>query len=144
VSPRLRRSARPFPPDEALPSPPAPAGLVLDARLHLLDRQTLDVDGRPVATVDDLELGPPGSTSLSGDDTVHVVALLSGPVLATRVFGGRPPSSRLHRIDWRHVTDVGTTVKLGVHGDELDVLWVERWVRDHVIGRIPGGRHDPG
>jgi len=144
VSPRLRRSARPFPDDEALPEAPRPAGLVLDARLHLLDRQTLDVDGRPVATVDDLELGAPGSTSLSGDDTVLVAALLSGPVLATRVFGGRPPSSRLHRIDWRHVTDVGTTVRLGVHGEELDVLWVERWVRDHVIGRIPGGRHDPG
>ncbi|GIG22940.1 hypothetical protein Cch01nite_36640 [Cellulomonas chitinilytica] len=144
MSPRLRRSTRPFPPDETLPEPVRPAGLVLDARLHLLDRQTLDVDDVPVATVDDLEIGPPGSSLLAGTDSVFVTALLSGPVLATRIFGGRPPASRLHRIDWRHVTDVGTTVRLGVHGDSLDVLWVERWVRDHVIGRIPGGRHDPG
>ncbi|MGY4643199.1 hypothetical protein [Cellulomonas sp. URHB0016] len=144
MSPWLRRSDRPFPTDGTLPGSPRPAGRVLDARLHLLDRQTLDVDGRPVATVDDLEIGTPESSSATGAETLHVVALLSGPVLATRIFGGRPPSARLHRVDWRNVTDVGTTVRLGVHGDDLDVLWVERWVRDHVIGRIPGGRHDPG
>jgi len=143
MSPRIRRSARPFPPDETLPEPPRPAGLVLDAQLHLLDRQTLDVDGVPVSTVDDLEIGPHESTSLRGSDTVHVTGLLYGPVSVTRVFGGRPPASRLHRVDWRHVTDVGTTIRLGVHGDSLDVLWLERWVRDRVIGRIPGGRHDP-
>lgn len=145
MSPRVRRSALPHDPTETLPVEPRPAGRVLDARLHLLDRQTLDVDEVPVATVDDLELVPPGGTSgpLTGDAPVHVVALLSGPVLATRIFGGRPPASRLHRILWRHVADVGTTVRLGVRGEDLDVLWVERWVRDHVIGRIPGGRHAP-
>ena len=44
---------------------------------------------------------------------------------------------------WSHVTDVATVVSLDVRGEGLDVLWVERWLRDHVIGRIPGGRHDP-
>ncbi|MGO1339559.1 MAG: hypothetical protein ACTML1_08220, partial [Cellulosimicrobium funkei] len=35
----------------------APTGVrVVDARLHLLSRQVLDVDGEPVTTVDDLEL----------------------------------------------------------------------------------------
>ena len=34
-----------------------PTGVrVVDARLHLLSRQVLDVDGEPVTTVDDLEL----------------------------------------------------------------------------------------
>ncbi|ASR56840.1 hypothetical protein CBP52_08460 [Cellulomonas sp. PSBB021] len=119
-----------------MPDPPRPAGLVLDARLHLLDRQVDDVAGDPVATVDDVELA-------ERDGLVVVTDLLSGPVLATRVFGGRPPRSRWHRIAWRHVTDVGIVVRLGVHGEELDVLWVERWLREHVIGRIPGGRHAP-
>ncbi len=136
MSPRLRRHERPFPPDERLPDPPRPAGLVLDARLHLLDRQVDDVAGDPVATVDDVELA-------ERDGLVVVTDLLSGPVLATRVFGGRPPRSRWHRIAWRHVTDVGVVVRLGVRGEELDVLWVERWLREHVIGRIPGGRHAP-
>jgi hypothetical protein len=128
-----------LPPDEHLP------GLVLDARLHLLDRQVLDVDGVPVCTVDDLEVhGLDGSDLPDGTETAVVTSLLSGAVLATRIFGGRPPSSRWHRIRWTHVADVGTTVALGVHGDALDVTWPERWVRDHVIGRLPGGRHDPG
>lgn len=128
-----------------LPQDEHPPGLVLDARLHLLDRQVLDVDGVPVCTVDDLEVrGVDGSDLPDGSQTAVVTSLLSGAVLATRIFGGRPPSSRWHRIRWTHVADVGTTVKLGLHGAELDVTWTERWVRDHVIARIPGGSHDPG
>jgi hypothetical protein len=129
----------------SLPPDVHPPGLVLDARLHLLDRQVLDVDGVPVCTVDDLEVhGVDGSDLPDGSQTAVVTSLLSGAVLATRIFGGRPPSSRWHRIRWSHVADVGTTVRLGVHGSELDVTWTERWVRDHVIARIPGGSHDPG
>jgi hypothetical protein len=97
-----------------------------------------------VCTVDDLELhGVDGSDLPDGTQAAVVTALLSGAVLATRIFGGRPPPSRWHRILWSHVADVGTTVALGVRGDGLDVTWTERWVRDHVIGRLPGGRHDP-
>lgn len=122
-----------------------PAGKVLNARLHLLDRQVLDVDAEPVVTVDDLELtAADGSDWPDGSTAVHVSALLSGPVLATRIVGGRPPRSRWHEIAWAHVTDVGVTLRLGVHGDSLDVTWTERWVREHVVGRLPGGRHDPG
>jgi hypothetical protein len=31
-------------------------GRLLDAQLHLLDRQVMDVHGAPITTVDDLEL----------------------------------------------------------------------------------------
>jgi len=47
------------------------------------------------------------------------------------------------RIPWRLVSEVGTTVRLGVTGDSLDATWAERWVSEHIIARIPGGRHDP-
>jgi hypothetical protein len=47
------------------------------------------------------------------------------------------------RIPWEVVSDVDVTVHVGVAAQKLDATWVERWVRDHVIGRIPGGRHDP-
>ena len=128
-----------------LPEDQRPAGRVLDARLHLLDRQILDVDGTPVCTVDDLEVhGLDGSDLPDGTQQAVITSLLSGAVLATRIFGGRPPSSRWHRIRWTRVTDVGTTLRLGVRSEELDVTWQERWVRDHVIRRIPGGSHDPG
>ncbi|AOY69854.1 hypothetical protein IG195_11350 [Arthrobacter sp. TES] len=128
-----------------LKPPPVPAGLVLDARLHLLDRQVLDVDDVPVTTVDDIELsGPePDQPIPPGTDPPHITALLTGPVLGTRIFGGRPPSSRLIRIPWDVVSGVGTVISVGVRSDSLDASWVERWLRNHVIGRIPGGRHDP-
>lgn len=128
-----------------LPPPPPAAGRVLDAQLHLLDRTVLDRDDVPVTTVDALEI-----TDIELDTPIEpgskppvITALLSGPVLATRIFGGRPPRSRLERIPWSDITDIGTVLKLGVAGDSLDLTWIERWMRDKVIARIPGGRHDP-
>lgn len=114
---------------------------VIDARLHLLDRQVLDRNGTPVSTVADLELTDvPFEQDLTGTEPAPVIVnLLSGPVLATRVFGGRPPSSRWYRIPWNAITEIGVAVELAVDGDTLDVTWVERWIRDRVIARIPGG-----
>ena len=117
----------------------------LDAQLHLLDRQVLDVAGVPIAVVDDLELADiPVGDDLPVDTPPPVItALLSGPVLGTRIFGGRPPESRLHRTPWTAVSDVGVVISLAIRGETTDLTWTERWVRDHVISRIPGGRHDP-
>jgi hypothetical protein len=121
------------------------SGRLLDGRLHLLDRQVIDVHGVPITTVDDLELSdvPLGQELPPGTPPPAITALLSGPVLATRIFGGRPPSSRLFRTPWDAVFDVGVTITLAVGGETLDVTWTERWVRDRIIARIPGGRHDP-
>jgi hypothetical protein len=116
---------------------------VIDARLHLLDRQVLDVDGAPVTTVDDLEIVGPDGGDVTPGSPAHVAAVLTGPVLVTRILGGDPPPSRWERIEWRHVDRVGTTVELTIRGDNLDLDWAERWVRNHLIARIPGGSHDP-
>lgn len=129
----------------ALTPPPPLSGRLLDAQLHLLDRQVMDNDGVPVTTVDDLELsGPALDVELApGTPAPVLTALLTGPVLGTRIFGGRPPSSRLVRIPWEDVAEVGVVLKLGVGGGNLDATWVERWIRGKIIARIPGGRHDP-
>ena len=118
---------------------------VFDAQLHLLDRQVLDADGVPITAVDDLELSDvPFDTDLAPGTPAPVIEnLLSGPVLGTRIFGGRPPASRWHRIPWSSIADLGIVVSLTAKGDDLDVTWPERWARDHIIARIPGGRHDP-
>jgi hypothetical protein len=118
-------------------------GRFIDARLHLLDRQILDRNGVPVATVDDIELtgiesGGPGTRSAPRID-----AILTGATLATRIFGGRPPRSRLQRIRWDDVAEIGITIGLRVRSEVLDATWPERWVRDQIIARIPGGRHAP-
>jgi hypothetical protein len=117
----------------------------LDAQLHLLDRQVLDVHGVPMAVVDDLELSdvPVGQQIPIDAPPPVITALLSGPVLATRIFGGRPPDSRMQRTPWAAVEEVGVVIKLTVDQDTRDVAWTERWVRDRIIGRIPGGRHIP-
>jgi hypothetical protein len=119
-------------------------GRFVDANLHLLDRQVLDRNSAPVTTVDDLELSEPvfGDDPGAGQPPV-IIALLSGSVLGTRIFGGRPPRGRLQEIAWSHVTAIGTTLRLDVDADDLDLTWTERWVRDHIIAHIPGGRHDP-
>jgi hypothetical protein len=121
------------------------AGRILDAQLHLLDRQVLDRSGVPVTAVDDLELSDvPFGVDLPKDAPAPIIEnLLSGAVLGTRMFGGRPPSSRWHRIPWTMITSLGTAIDLTVEGAELEVTWPERWVRDHIIGRIPGSHHDP-
>ncbi|WP_173922742.1 hypothetical protein [Agromyces sp. Marseille-P2726] len=120
-------------------------GRALDAHLHLLDRQVLDRDDVPVTTVDDLELvGIELGAAIDRDAAPpRVTAILTGSDLATRIFGGRPPPSRRVRIPWELVAEIGTAIRLGVAGDTLDATWAERWVSDHIIGRIPGGRHDP-
>jgi sporulation protein YlmC with PRC-barrel domain len=145
----MKTPRRPVP---LAPVPPV-TGQTLDAQLHLLDRQVLDSDGVPVTTVDDLELGVPegapelpfGTVIPEGAPAPVITAVLTGPVLGTRIFGGRPPSSRLIRIPWTDVADVGVVVRLGVSGQDLDADWVERWIRDKIIARIPGsgGRRDP-
>ncbi|PTU57237.1 hypothetical protein SAMN04487781_0614 [Cellulosimicrobium cellulans] len=136
-----------------------PTGVrLVDARLHLLSRQVLDVDGEPVTTVDDLELVASPAADDTGQDgpgpddgprdavpgePAEVGAVLTGPVLVTRLLGGRPPASRWERVPWSDVGHVGTALELTVRADSLDLHWTEDWLREHVVGRIPGGRHDP-
>lgn len=120
------------------------SGRVLDAQLHLLDRQVLDVDGVPVTAVDDLELtNVPFGVDLDGTPAPVIESVVSGAVLGTRIFGGRAAESRWNRIPWRAVRRVGTAIELTEKGESFEATWPERWVRDRIIARIPGGRHAP-
>lgn len=118
-------------------------GRMLDARLHLLDRQLLDDDGDPVGIVDDLELTdvPLDEDIPSGTEAPRVTGLLSGHVVGTRIFGGKPPRSRLQEIPWDVVGSVDAVVKLKPTEMSFDVNWVEGWLRERVVEHIPGGRH---
>lgn len=116
------------------PAAPQPDRLLLDARLHLLDRQIIDTNGDPIGIVDDLDLAFEGTRP-------RVTAIRTGQLLTTRILGGRPPLSRLHAIPWRFVAKIGTVVQLCAEAETDTCLWAEHWLRDHVVGRIPGGRH---
>ena len=122
------------------------AGRVLSAGLDLLDRQLVDPEGLMAGNVDDLELelrdgGPP-----------EVVAILAGPGALARRLGGRlgawmaaahdrlkdPDQEGPARISFGVVAGIGSQVDLTVGRKELDTFEFERWVRDHVIAKIPG------
>jgi hypothetical protein len=121
-----------------LPLDESPRGRVIDAQLHLLDRQLVDPEGVAVATVDDVEIADvaPGATP-------HIAALLSGASLWTRIFGGQPRRDHLEEAPWREVTSLAVVISLARPADEYESNWGEGWTRDHIIGRIPGGRHAP-
>jgi hypothetical protein len=118
-------------------------GRQLDARLHMLDRQLLDENDDPIGIVDDLELSDvePDTDIAAGTEAPQVTGLLSGRVVATRIFGGAPPRSHLQQIPWQLVASVATVVKLKPTDMTFEVDWVERWLRDFVIKHIPGGTH---
>jgi len=135
-------------------------GRVLDLHLQLLDRQVLDRDGRLVCKVDDLEL------ALDARGRPYITAILVGPRALGPRLGGRlgrwvssiaqrlsgdcvdstgspaPTGSTVPRIDFSLVTDVGDAVTLTRPVGDLHVTSLETWVDRHIIGRIPGSRHE--
>jgi sporulation protein YlmC with PRC-barrel domain len=126
-----------------------PHGRTLDLNLHLLDRQVIDRDGKLVCKVDDLEL------ERGADGSVYVAAILVGPRVLGRRIGGRlghwmtSIAARLStgdiaRIDFALVNEIGSAVKVSARRDDLHVAPLEDWMRDFVVGRIPGSRHAGG
>ncbi|WBB69585.1 hypothetical protein [Micromonospora sp. WMMD812] len=119
---------------------------------QLLDRQLVDVDGRLVGKVDDVEF------ALDDDGVPYVRTLLVGPgALGDRV-GGRL-GRLLVRAAERFVTDrpldalripfhlvdrVDSAVRLRARADELPPSPVEDWLRRHLIERIPGAGRASG
>lgn len=116
-----------------------------DAALDLLDRQLLDVDGRPVGKVDDLELvaGP--------DGRLQVTALLTGPGALGPRLGGRlgewtvsgwrrlraDAAPEPARIPVSEMVELTAAVRLG-RRDDGRTQGLEQWLLDHVVRRLPG------
>jgi hypothetical protein len=126
----------------------------LDAGLHLLDRQLVDRDGRLAGNIDDLELELPDDGGVP-----IVVAIVSGPGALAERNGGRlgnawsalyrrmrpggDPGADLDHIPFSKVKRVSSQVDLDVQVEDLESFASERWVRDHVIAKIPGAGHAP-
>ncbi|MBV8959460.1 MAG: hypothetical protein JO087_11870 [Actinobacteria bacterium] len=128
------------------------AGRVLYAGLRLLDRQMLDRDGVPCGNVDDLELTPGAD-----GDALYVTAIHAGPGALLYRMGRRrlgawlqwahdrlaPEGEEISTIPFQHVRDLGGShVTLGLGRKDLATFSQERWVRDHIIGPIPGSQHE--
>jgi sporulation protein YlmC with PRC-barrel domain len=122
------------------------------AGLQLLDRQLLDRDGDMAGKVDDVELASDPDTG-----SLYVSAVLSGPGALAGRFGWRRLSPWLRyvhrrvtpldtdptRVPLRYVADIGDHVTLSLERSQVGSESTERWVRDHLIGHIPGASHAP-
>ena len=120
------------------------ADRIVWAALHLLDHQLIDRDGYFAGNVDDVEI------EKGRGKTWYVTALHSGPgALATRL-GHRTLGAWLERIHtaadddvirpipFDCVVDLDSAVKVDASCDDMPTSATERWVRQHVIGHIPG------
>jgi hypothetical protein len=122
-------------------------GLIRD----VLDKQLLDRDEVPLGRVDGIIL-------LIGSEhsRPRVIQIESG--LATLGRRIHPALARLlHRfskklgwrwkrpvrIAWSKIESIGKDLKLDLCGQQSPLLARERWLRDHVIGRIPGSGIKP-
>jgi sporulation protein YlmC with PRC-barrel domain len=128
------------------------SGRILEAGLHLLDRQLIDANGRLAGKVDDLELKVP-----EGGGPPVVTAILSGPGALSRRIGGRTGAwleavaNRLRggddrrpaHVSFAYVKRIGSAVDLSVAKAELETDRLEAWTRDHLIGHLPGAGDAP-
>src|ERR1043166_7485159 len=112
----------------------------------VLDKLLVDRDGVPLGRVDGIVL------IIGGENSCPRVAQIESGIatLARRLnarfaralhrivnkigFGWRRPI----RIAWSEIESLGKEVKLDVRAESSRLLERERWVRDHVIRRIPG------
>jgi len=128
------------------------AGRAYSARFHLLDRQVVDGDDRPVCKVDDLELEP------GPDGVPRVTAVLVGPAALAPRLGGKAArwlasvQRRLSvgegkgpaRLDFARVTGIGAVVRVDLPEENAGLHALEDWMRENVIGRLPGAGHASG
>jgi sporulation protein YlmC with PRC-barrel domain len=115
--------------------------------LRLLDHQVIGHAGQLVGNVDDLVLE-------EGANDLRVVGLLSGPPALARRFGGRggswlgaawrrlrpdgDPQPRVVPLDRVVRLDSGVHVDRAASATLAAEQGLERWLREHVVGRIPG------
>lgn len=125
-------------------------GRVFYAGLELLDHQLRDRSGRLCGNVDDLEL-----ERSSDKGELYVTALVAGPGALLQRMGRRRlggwtertnrlvngPERDRNLIPLALAARIGPNIDLAVDAEDLATFDTERWVRDHVIGHLPGNRH---
>lgn len=126
-------------------------GRVIHAALHLLDRQLRGRDGELCGKVDDVTLQrtDDGTWFVTGIDTgagrlLYRMRRRTAGAWLTKLVT-HIEQSQLDdpsHVPWDRVSDIGSTVDLAVDADDLASFAVERWTRDHIVGHIPGSRHD--
>src|SRR3569623_1961795 len=111
----------------------------------LLDKQLVDRDGEPLGRGDGIVM------TYSADEPPRITHFeLGAQTLARRLprpfqgmlawLGRRlsPRGSSPYRIEVNRIIQLGRTIKIDIDGSRSAARETERWVRDHIISRIPG------
>jgi sporulation protein YlmC with PRC-barrel domain len=108
---------------------------------NVLDQQVIDAQGHQMGKVDGIVL------ELRDKAPARVAfVVVGGTTLLWRIHRGlaRWAERRLGgegnvaRIPWNKVVKIGVDVKVDVEAERSPALHWERWVRDHILRRIPG------
>ena len=107
----------------------------------VLDQEVIDRHDQAMGKVDGIVLAlRPGEPAR----VTHIV--VGGTTLLWRIHRGLAQWVERHRgnggraamIPWNRVLRVGVDVKVDLDAAQSPALHWERWVREHLIGRIPG------
>ncbi|UCI29773.1 hypothetical protein [Mesorhizobium sp. B4-1-4] len=112
----------------------------------MLDKQVVDREQVKIGKLDGLvaELRP--------GKPPRIIAIEVGSVTLARRLGRLPGRwmarlaaklggerhARPHRIPWSKVRDIGVDIEFDIDVRETAIFDWQDWLRDHVIGRIPG------
>jgi hypothetical protein len=125
-------------------------GRKIDLALNLLDRQIVDKDGLPAGNVDDVDFEWPRDGG-----SPYVSALLVGPGALSERLGGRLGRwiSSIHArltgdsqppgVGMGVVKIIANKVELTVSASQIGTSELQEWVRDKIIGKIPGSERAP-
>ena len=117
----------------------------MDLVREILDKQLIDQHKKNMGKVDGLILelrdGLPPRIAYIELGGVTLARRL--PRALERLVGAlarrwSPKGGEPYRIPWSRVSEIGITLKLSEEADRSPALASERWVRDHIIRRIPG------
>jgi len=116
----------------------------MDLARALLDKQVMDRDGRKLGKVDSVllvlsESGPPrvAAIELGLAAVAHRITPRLGRWLDATARRWRLPIGRT-RVPWPRITRTGVDIDVDLDGERVRAHALERWLRRHVIARIPG------
>src|SRR5919199_1116260 len=117
----------------------------MDLIRDVLDKQVIDRDGRRCGRVDGLV------AELREGKPPRVAYLEIGLATFARRLGPRierwvesftekrgPKTASRHRIAWERVDTAGRDIDVDLDASRSPIQAWERWLRDHVVARIPG------
>ena len=117
----------------------------IDVVLDVLDRQIVDREGRPMGKADGVVIAwrrgePPRITHLEIGATTLARRLPRPFARALEWLARRigPRHGEPYRIPVSRILHVAPDIALDLDARQTPALASERWVRDHIIARIPG------